>query len=415
MDVRLLTLTVLLAGCPDPPEPCTPQPVTRGPWAVGWYMTEAEIRWETASDGCGGVRFGLVNSQQWLAQVASQATQIERTLEVDSDPILAPDRPGPSYVHRLALRNLTPNTCYRFQVAQPVEQVEGRFCTAASSTDADVTMAVLGNSAADDEVTTTLTQAIRAAEPHAILHLGNLQRYSDPNETWSAWFHRWRPLLNTAQILPVVGESEFERPASQADDNADTAREYAEYFAPLWRGHSHPQLGDNYAIRVGALVYIFVDTLGQVGPSIWSDQGQAWLEQILRDAEAAPGHGFSVLLMHQPAYTRSSRRRGLARREQLRTMLSGHKVPLVLAGQASCYERFEVDGRLFVNSGGAGAALEACDQSHPDPSIDGELTSLQGDHRSVHHWIRLRQSAAGLVGAVVADHNEIIDQWEIRP
>ena len=96
-------------------------------------------------------------------------------------------------------------------------------------------------------------------------------------------------------------------------------------------------------------------------------------------------------------------------------MLSGHKVPLVLAGQASCYERFEVDGRLFVNSGGAGAALEACDQSHPDPSIDGELTSLQGDHRSVHHRIRLRQSAAGLVGAVVADHNEIIDQWEIRP
>ena len=219
------------------------------------------------------------------------STQIERTLEVDSDPILAPDRPGPSYVHRLALRNLTPNTCYRYQVAQSVEQVEGRFCTAASSTDADVTMAVLGNSAADDEVTATLIQAIRGAEPHAILHLGNLQRYSDPNETWSAWFHRWRPLLNTAQILPVVGESEFERPASQAGDNADTAREYAEYFAPLWRGHSHPQLGDNYAIRVGALVYIFVDTLGLVGPSIWSDRK---LGLSRPGDEAASGHGFSV-------------------------------------------------------------------------------------------------------------------------
>ena len=134
------------------------------------------------------------------------------------------------------LRNLTPNTCYRYQVAQSVEQAEGRFCTAASSTDADVTMAVLGNSAADDEVTATLIQAIRGAEPHAILHLGNLQRYSDPNETWARGSIAGDFLLNTAQILPVVGESEFERPASQAGDNADTAREYAEYFAPLWRG-----------------------------------------------------------------------------------------------------------------------------------------------------------------------------------
>ena len=54
-------------------------------------------------------------------------------------------------------------------------------------------------------------------------------------------------------------------------------------------------------------------------------------------------------------------------------MLSGHKVPLVLAGQASCYERFEVDSH-FVN-----LAERRCARSlrsvTPRPVDDGELTS----------------------------------------
>jgi hypothetical protein len=96
-------------------------------------------------------------------------------------------------------------------------------------------------------------------------------------------------------------------------------------------------------------------------------------------------------------------------------MLDGHRVPLVIAGDATCYERFEVDGRTFIVSGGGGARLESCDQTHPDPALDAELISLQQIHQSTHHWIQLSQSSTGLRGEVIAEDGTMIDQWEVQP
>ena len=405
----------MVSACPDTTPPCEPQELVRGPWAVGLYTREAEIRWETDQAGCGGMRFAVEGSENWLGAVASLATTVTRTITFGEDDLERPDRASVSYVHRVGLRNLSPNTCYTYQISQMKSVHTGRVCTAPETVDATTTFAAIGSTEPTGEATATLYGQIAAARPQAIFHLGDIQHYSNPLDSWNAWTARTQSVLSTAQLLPVVGEQEFEVLDDEGSSVDNEPREYAEYFQPLWSGHSHASLGDNYALRVSQIVYIIVDSLGLKGPSIWSEQGQLWLDQILREAESGSGHAFSVILMHQPPYTRSSRRSGTDRRELLRTLLAGHRVPLVLAGDATCYERFTVDDRLYVNSGGGGSRLESCDQANPDPIIDAELISLQQKHQSVHHWIHLSQSSTGLQGQVIAEDGAIIDQWEVQP
>jgi predicted phosphodiesterase len=416
MDVRWIgCLALLIMGCPEPEPPCEPQPVIRGPWTVGLYARVAEIRWETAEPGCGGLRFAPEGTVNWLGAVASQTAPIERTLAFGSIEIEHPDVAGTSTLHRVGLQNLAPNTCYTYQISQPTEVHTGRLCTAAESSDATSVFAVLGDTSPSLGQTEVLYEAIVATQPQAILHLGDVQHYTQQSESWADWHLRSQPLLATAPILPVVGDHDFEAVDIAAGNQVPDPAEYQQYFFTLWGAHGHPQLGKNFAVRNGPILYIFGDTESDDGNQIWDEQGSNWLSQTLDEAEALPGHLFSVLMFHRPVYTRSVRTESLVRRNALRQVLAGHRVPLVLSGHAHCYERFLVEGRTFVVSGGGGAELEPCDVAHQDPSVAGELASLQQVQRSEHHWIKLSQTTAGLRGQVIAKDGTLIDQWDIRP
>ena len=415
MAVRRALCFVLVSACSESTAPCEPRELVRGPWAVGLYTREAEIRWETAEMGCGGLRFAFDGSDNWLGAVASQTTAVTRSISFGEGDLESPDQATTGYIHRVALRNLTPNMCYRYQISQKVDVHYGRVCTASEANEATSTFALIGSTEPTGESTATLYGQIAASAPHAVFHLGDIQHYSNTLDSWSAWFERTQNILSTAPILPVVGEQEFEVLDTGDGSSRGVAREYLEYFQPLWAGDSHARLGDNYALRVSQVVYIMVDSQGAQGASIWSEEGRLWLEQILTQAEREDGHAFSVILMHRPPYTRSSRRLGLTRREALRNMLDGHRVPLIIAGDATCYERFEVDGRTFIVSGGGGSSLESCNQTHPDSGLDAELMSLQQLNQSTHHWVQLSQSSTGLRGEVIAEDGTMIDQWEVQP
>ncbi len=413
--IRIFALAALLIGCPDPVPPCEPKPVIRGPWAVGLYATEAEVRWETAEDGCGGLRFAPDDSTAWLGALASTATAFERTLEVGTGVLEQPDLPGTSYLHRVRIQNLQPNHCYTYEISQEVTSHKGRFCTAAQQVDETTTLALIGDTNPALGHTELLYEPIAAARPRAILHLGDIQYYESVIETWSAWHTRTQPLLATAPILPVVGNHEFEGVGAQAGQEQADQTEYREYFLPLWGGHGHPKLGNNFAVRIAQVLYIFADSESLDGTRIWDEKGALWLQKTLTEAEAKPEHAFSVLLFHRPVYTRSKYSAGVSRRDQLTNLLAGHRVPLVLAGHAHCYERFEVMGRTFVVSGGGGALPHRCDLPHDDSTIAAELESLQRVHRTAYHWVKLSQTSAGLAGQAIAEDGPVLDDWEVRP
>ena len=416
MDVRSSAVVLLLlTACPEPEPPCEPQAVIRGPWTVGLYTRSAEVRWETAEEGCGGLRFAPEGTTSWLGAVGSQTTPIERTLEFGSVEIEQPDVSGTSYLHRVGLQNLTPNTCYTYQISQQAELHGGRLCTAAESSEATSVFAVLGDTSPSLGQTDALYEPITAVQPQAILHLGDIQHYSQETESWSSWLTGSQPLLELAPILPVVGDHEFEAVDISAGNQIPSPAEYEQYFFTLWGAHGHPKLGNNFAVRNGPILYIFGDTESDDGTQIWDEQGINWLGQTLDQAEALPGHLFSVLMFHRPVYTRSRHTESLVRRNLVREVLAGHRVPLILSGHAHCYERFLVDGRTFIVSGGGGAELESCDLAHEDNTLAGELLSLQQVQQSAYHWIKLSQSSAGLRGEVIAKDGTLIDEWDIRP
>jgi hypothetical protein len=210
MDVRRLLPLFLISACPDSAPPCEPQELIRGPWAVGLYTREAEIRWETAEPGCGGLRFAIDGTENWLGSVASQTTAFERTISFGEGNLDAPDQASTRYIHRVGLRNLTPNTCYSYQISQQTMVQSGRVCTASEDAQATTTFGLIGSTEPTGEATSTLYGQIATAQPQAIFHLGDIQHYSNTLDSWSAWFNRSQTILGTAQILPVVGDKEFE-------------------------------------------------------------------------------------------------------------------------------------------------------------------------------------------------------------
>ena len=290
----------------------------------------------------------------------------------------------------------------------------GRFCTAPDTAEKTTVFALIGDTNPALGHTETMYERIAAARPAAILHTGDIQYYASVIESWSAWFTRTEELLRIAAVLPVVGNHEFEAVGGPAGGEDADPTEYTEYFLPLWGDHGHPRLGNNVAVRAGGIMYILADSESDDGTKLWDEQGSAWLEATLTSAEATDGHRFSVLLFHRPVYTRSRYNAGVGRRHQLEQMLAGHRVPLVIAGHAHCYERFVVGAQTFIVSGGGGALPHRCDRDHDDPAIAAELESLQQVHRTAYHWVKLTQSSEGLAGEAIVEDGTIIDRWEVR-
>jgi hypothetical protein len=410
-----LPCVLLLAACPDPEPPCEPKTLIRGPWTTGLHARQAEVRWETAEEGCGGLRFGADATENWAASLSSSTHAIVRTIEVGTGVLDPPDLPGTSYQHRVTISNLEPNRCFSYQISQTSRSHKGRFCTAAETTHETTVFAVIGDTNPMLGHTELLYGPMAAARPQAIFHLGDIQYYASIIETWAAWFERTKGLLAIAPILPVVGNHEFEAVGGSVGEEDSDPTEYTEYFLPLWGDHGHPHLGNNYSVRNAGILYIFADSETDDGLAIWDQRGTDWLAQTLTTAEATAGHSFSVLMFHRPVYTRSKYSAGLGRRNQLEQMLAGHKVPLIMTGHAHCYERFDVNGRTVIVSGGGGAVPHRCDREHEDPVLSAELASMQQTTFSGYHWVKLSQTSAGLAGEAIAEDGTILDRWEVRP
>lgn len=413
--MRLLILLVFLAsGCQligdgdaPTPEPCSPQPVVRGPWAVGYHMTQADIRWETEVAGCGGIRLRRESGGEWLAQVASSEEIVNRTLAVGEGVLERPDIPGPSVQHRVNLQNLEPGTCYQYQISQTAEVVTGRFCTAPRlDSRSPLRFALIGDTNPAMGTTAGLYQNLADWTPSAILHAGDIQYYDSFIETWADWFVRSEPLLRSAAILPVVGNHELEVLDERLEPEGTLPRDFTEYYQPMWGDHGHSGPGNNYAFRMGGLLVLALDS--EWDPQdMWTQEVQQWVVQTLVQAESDPSYRFAVVMFHRPLMTRSRYGGQTERRAQFVNLVAPFRVKLILSGHAHCYERFIDSGRTWIVSGGGGALPHRCDQEHED------LALAQQAAHTTYHWVGFTLTASGLTGEVFDADDQVIDRFEI--
>jgi len=410
VDIRHLNLLlILLLSCQDQPQqpPCTPEDIVRGPWAVGYHSTRAEVRWETTSLGCGGIRIRRKSGGDWLAQVGSTQTPLSRRLSLTEGVPGRPDQAGTSILHRVELQNLMPGTCYQYQVSQTESVTIGRFCTAPRLESREtIRFGVLGNTHPHRGVDLALYDRLAAWSPSIILHTGNIQHYEGLAETWSDWFARTKPLLQSAAILPVIGNRDLEVVEETVVEDGSPPLEFQEYFQTIWGENGHTGIGNNYAYRIGGLLVLALDSEGN-DRNMWDDATQQWLIELLSTAEADPTYRFAVVIFHRALYTRSLHGGQDALRSEFVNLVAPFRVRLILNGQSHCYERFIESERTWVVSGGGGASLHDCDERFD------QLELAQQAAESVHHWIGFTLTASGLTGEVFDTDDRLIDRFEI--
>lgn len=106
----------------------------------------------------------------------------------------------------------------------------------------------------------------------------------------------------------------------------------------------------------GPLAVVSLDSNKKIlAPEIWAEQLQ-WLRESLARLDADPTIRGVMLILHHPPYTNSLRSRASrAVREEITPLfLSAKKTLALVSGHCHAYERFEVAGRTFLVSGGAG-------------------------------------------------------------
>jgi acid phosphatase type 7 len=388
---------------PDEPGPCDTARVLKGPFTVAVTATGATVRWDAEGPGCsevallegggeqrvagGSERFELVTDFR-ADDPLSQAFAEARGLE------LAPDLPGPVFMHEVKLEGLAPGSCHRYKVPAAKDGAVHRFCTLRPPGQ-PISLAVIGDTSAVLGDNKPLLQQIVAAEPDLVIHTGDLQYYPSVVETWSVWTRLMQPMFSAGGFFPCVGNHEFDKEAPT---------EFEDYYARFFR---NPGAGTTrwYTFQSGGVHFFSLDT---ESPLAAGSPQHDWLVAALAAAKEAPGFRFSTLFFHRPIYTLGRH----APREDIRAVLEPLYAPngvrLVLVGHQHVYERFEIGDVLSLTTGGGGAILyNANERVEQLP----ELAEQRRAGRSAFHWVKLEVDATHVRGRAFGTDGESFDTF----
>ena len=197
-------------------------------------------------------------------------------------------------------------------------------------------------------VNTAPITTLASKSPELVLHGGDLVYQSHFYDTWVELSRDLIPLTSTAPFMPMVGNHEFE-----------SATEVEEMFDRLYGAQGDSHGARYFAFTYGCMRFIGYDSeSSRYGMSDAVSEQDAWLETELAAAQADPAIKLIIVGMHRPMYTLSGYWVSNATdRDARHALFVKYGVDLVFAGHMHGYERFDVDGVVYIVDGGGGALL----------------------------------------------------------
>lgn len=373
---------------------CPPSGVSKGPWSLVMTRTSMKVRWEACKPGTNGsvfVRPEAGGAEKELPSVEKTFTLTERhhSLNVESPD----DAPGTFYMHDTQVTDLTPGTCYHYELGAD-RSLAGRFCTSQPDggrvhfMSIGDTNALLGNS------TRNVLSFIVPRGPEFIVHGGDWQYYDSVLETWAGWFPVMKPMLALGAMQPTLGNHEKETP----DELDDYSMRF--FGDEAWGGKDM-----YYRFESGGLHFFVLDTDNPFGPS--TTQG-AWLTKALGDAAALPSHRGSIIVMHRLFVTCGDTEQLADDRAAYAPIFKQNGVVLVLQAHMHGYERFDLDGLAYVTSAGGGGKIGNVDENKARPECASRVAS-----GGFFHAIDFVAEGKTLTGTTIDDKGAIRDTFTI--
>jgi len=378
----------------EPGMACPPSGVSKGPWSLAMTRTSMKVRWEACRAGTNASvilrpEAGGAERQASSTERSIVLTERHVSLNVESPP----DEPGTVYMHDAAIADLSPGTCYRYELAAD-RSLGGRFCTAQPD-GGRVHWLTIGdtNALLGDATRNVLAHHVPLGADF-VLHGGDIQYYDSILETWAGWFPVMRPLLSLGAIQPALGNHERETPDELEGYSLRFFGDEAFGGRDMW-----------YRFESGGLHFFVLDSDQPLGPS--TTQG-AWLTAGLADAARTPGHRGSIVVMHRAFMTCSDGNQLTDERTAYASIFAQNKVVLVVQAHIHGYERFEADGITYVTSGGGGGKL-----SEIDANASRAECALRKAAGAYFHAVDFVAEGGQITGKAIDDTGAVRDTFTV--
>lgn len=199
-----------------------------------------------------------------------------------------------------------------------------------------------------------IVRAVTAYHPDMLLLLGDQVSAGEEEQDWIDYDALMRPITDLkVPTFAVVGNHDY----------GFTQR------APRFLKHFYKRFGEQTkelpaVVRMGSIVLIAVNTnFDMLSPDEFRHQKERYVDALNRLDEDPTVTGV-IIASHHPPYTNSSLGNDQAVIDLFaKPFLQARKTRLFLSGHVHSYERFVVQDKMFVVSGGGGGPRRQCNTS----------------------------------------------------
>jgi len=241
-------------------------------------------------------------------------------------------------------------------------------------------IAVYGDSRTGHTQHQQIVDLIRATEPIAVFHTGDLVNNGLLQSDWDAFFDITADMLAESEFFPAMGNHEFQSPI---------------YFSSF----ELPNNEQWYSVIRNNIQFIILNSC------VASDSGSEqylWLENELTGIDDSID--FVVAVFHHPPYSTGIHAEDeMNLRESWVPLFEQYDVDIIFNGHDHDYERSFCGGRYYIVAGGGGAPLRDQARTHPCSQL----------FIKTYHFCKLSKVDDRLIVKVFDINALLIDQFEL--
>jgi hypothetical protein len=308
----------------------------KGPYLTGLSDTHVDVRFELDSPGRGTVAITREAAGEGRGGEGGSPEALEFS-----------DRKLDAF-HVVSASGLAPATRYSYVVrVGGVTLGTGHFSTGPTPDGgAPITFLVYGDDRTDPSAHQLVVRAMATTPSDVLVNTGDLVEDGASALDWQSFFDAESSLLRDRAVFVAIGNHELYDDAAGAN--------FAHYFglagATAGTGGAQPY----GSVRLGGVRFFFLN-----GMHDWdSGDERQWLEHELAGADAEPGLGWRVVVVHHGPWSAGPHGGNSKLLDaHVPELLAAHKVDLILSGHDHIYERGDAGPLKYIISGGGGAPL----------------------------------------------------------
>lgn len=253
-------------------------------------------------------------------------------------------------------------------------------------------IAIYGDSQNYPDVQSRIVQEVSSFKPAAVFRTGDLVDDGYNAQLWNKFKEVEKPLLETTEYFPVLGNHEYyyhDFPAQLYFDNFPSLKKLNRKDQPRW-----------YSVDREGIHFIVLDSNSNLAPE--SEQYK-WLEDDL--AHVAKDVKFKIAIFHHPVFDVGKNHPADEKKigPILLPLFEKYGISAVFSGHSHNYQRFERNGIYFVVTSGGGSIL------HPQQGTDPYLQKFI----MAYHFCLLNIENGALRIRVIDVNLNIIDDFKI--